>query len=375
MKNEIIFLAGIPSPFMTDLFGRINESGKFTCHIFFLDDDLEDRGIHWRDLSNRTSCVHLYKSCLKTDKKTWVRSILAEIHPSLVLVGSGPWGERFEIGWKIARTFNAPLGLWLEQPYPRADIRYFTKKYIFKRLCKNKVDFIFGIGDRAVEVYSKLLGRPYDVINVPYYQKLPKYSDSDNIAQDKIGFLFSGRLVRRNNIKGLIRAVIMLHNEERARFQLCISAEGAEQRIIDKAVRQTSGLNDVITYDKRFEKWDDRLRPFKNSQVLLVPAFHSGWGLVIPEALSCGLAVISTRQVESARYYIEHMVNGLLINATVCEIFHAMRFCVRNPFAVRRMQYYAMKSAWKGDVKQGASIMSDVFRERIEIGKKSLTTA
>ena len=94
---------------------------------------------------------------------------------------------------------------------------------------------------------------------------------------------------------------------------------------------------------------------------LVVPAIHSGWGLVIPEALAAGMPVITTRGVEAGRYYVEHMINGIFVEPTTHDIYHSLEYCVDHPNVVARMQKGTRQSALKGHIDVGAKRFVDLL--------------
>jgi len=196
----------------------------------------------------------------------------------------------------------------------------------------------------------------------PYYQDLSiARGFEQNIIQTPIRFLFSGRLIPRNSIKAMTAAFEKLAKTHTGKFTWCISAYGEEEGIIREAMGRSPILAKAVSFDRDFEEWNDRLRPFFNSDVLMVPAVHSGWGLVVPEALASGLPVITTRGVEAARYFVEDMTNGLFVEPDCESIYQAMKYFVDHPESLADMRKNARQAALKGDVRYGAKRFHDLL--------------
>lgn len=124
---------------------------------------------------------------------------------------------------------------------------------------------------------------------------------------------------------------------------------------------RSPALAQAISFDREFATWNERLRPFAASDVLVLPSFHAGWGLVIPEALGSGMPVITTRGVEAARYYVEAGVNGLLVEPRPADIHRALALCLDQPEVVQVMRAHARASAARGDVRVGARRLTSLL--------------
>ena len=127
------------------------------------------------------------------------------------------------------------------------------------------------------------------------------------------------------------------------------SGSGPARIYLDKLISAKPHLSEhIIVYDQPFNTFEDRVEPFKNSDILLYPSRYSGWGLVIPEALAAGLPVISTTDVESARYYVSHGYNGILIRPTVNDIVQSLLTLSSNPSLVDMMSSNARAASNMG---------------------------
>ena len=222
--------------------------------------------------------------------------------------------------------------------------------------------FILGIGDRAVKFYKEIVSG--DVYLIPYAQDLSlhfaigKNPKSDN---ERVTFLFSGQLVERHNIRLIAKALVELYRGYPNEFRFVIAGYGPEEPAFWKIVRRKPGLEKQIIYDRDYKTWEDRVRPFSYSDVLVYPSKHSGWGLVVPEAMASGLVVISTPYVEAARYYINNGVNGIIIEPTLSQLYTQMEWCINNKNSVYEMGQKARLDAHKGTADYRAKEFCDVI--------------
>jgi glycosyltransferase involved in cell wall biosynthesis len=222
-------------------------------------------------------------------------------------------------------------------------------------------DFVFAIGDRALRDYSSAARR---ISLVPYGQDLgPCFAINRPSRESRLfTFLFSGQLLPRQNIRVIMEATSRLLDERGERFRLIIAAHGPEQTVIDLAMRRNPRLGRVLHYDRDYATWFDRLRPMAAADVLVYPSAHSGWGLVVPEAMAAGMAVIATSGVEAARYFIRDGENGLFIDPDPGSLFMAMRGLLDEPERAWEMGRAARRDAVRGHATVVAGQFADAVR-------------
>lgn len=84
---------------------------------------------------------------------------------------------------------------------------------------------------------------------------------------------------------------------------------------------------------------------YREADVFVMPSLFDSFGMVVTEALGCGLPVIVSENV-GARDFISEGVNGWIIPAGDADALAArMAWCVRNPEAVRSMRPAARAAA------------------------------
>lgn len=355
---RVVFFTNIPSPFMLELSMALNGIDNIEYYMCFCEDSLQDRGKHWGDQLNIKEKIFYYKTDVELQQ--WLKEILEFIKPNIVITGYNK-GTIYNTIAHHKGTFGYKLGKWNEQPplYNQLKINRLLRCIFLKKLWRNKVDFILAIGDRAVEDFKKHVDNPVKVFHFPYAQKL-KITNQPKTVSDKIVFLFSGRLIKRNNIRNIILAIIDINRIYSGQFEFIISAKGDEMSYIERCM-QKYNLAECIRFDTDFVQWDDRLRPFKEAHILLVPSYHSGWGLVVSEALAMGLPVITTNKVAASRYFIEHMINGIIINTSKKEIFMAMEHFIINPQDITRMSKNALEINTFYNLDKSALILKDIL--------------
>ena len=188
---------------------------------------------------------------------------------------------------------------------------------------------------------------------------------NQKLQMARSGFYSQAGCLNIHNIRGLAGAAELLQIKYPGQFELIVSASGKSKKYLDNAESRFPGQK-FIFYDIDFEKWEDRLRPFKSSHVLVLPSYNSGWGLVVNEALNLGLPVITTQNVGAARYLVEHMINGIIIKPTTKEIFHAMEYFILHPDEITRMSANALDIKKRYSLDIGAERLKAIFETIIK---------
>jgi glycosyltransferase involved in cell wall biosynthesis len=355
---NIVLFTNIPSPFMLDFAESMNSFEDINFHICFCEDTLQDRGKHWKD--NRSISKQVYYYIKSEDFDKWLLSILEKVHPDIVIC-SYNIGKTFDLIALNKAKYKYKLGKWNEQPplYESNLLKRKLRQVYLKRYWRNKVDFLLAIGHHSVNDFRKYLDDPQKIFLFPYQLKID-YATEPKVISEPVIFLFSGRLIKRNNIRNMTGAFYKLSLNYPGRFKWIISASGPEDSIIKKYMKDIR-FADHVEYDIQFTNWDDRLRPFKKSHVLVVPAFNSGWGLVVPEALALGLPVITTDRVGSADYLIEHMINGIFVKTDSKSIYKALQYCLLNKNEITRMSKNALSVRNSYNINKGANQLHDIL--------------
>ncbi len=356
--KSILFLTGTESPFQTELAAAINALGELRYTLAFDEAHLGDRGAHWRTGEVHDHVVR-YQGSGGRDLEGWTEQVVASVKPDVVIVG-GIRGERFERAARLARGRGARLGVFAEQPNPKSGLAEAVFEAAVVPAFRRRVDLVLAVGDTAVQRYCRWLRRPQDVHWFPYYQRLTR-CEGRRYDESETRFLFSGRLIPRNRPENVLLAFEEIVDAQVGTVSLCISGKGPSEGLLRAIESKYTNLAGRVRYDRDFAEWNDRLRPFQQSDILVLPARHSGWGLVVPEALAMGMAVVTTWGVEAARHMVRHGQNGLLCDGSVAQLAEAMRVLAKERMLREKMQRCAARSADDFDVSVGARRFVDIL--------------
>lgn len=117
-----------------------------------------------------------------------------------------------------------------------------------------------------------------------------KRIESVRPAEEKWDIVFAGRLIREKGVDKLIKSVAELRKRG-IEAKTLIIGNGPERRNLEKLSFQL-GVDNLIRFVKFVE--DDRLYSLmKSARVFVLPSMREGFGVVVLEAMACGLPVVT----------------------------------------------------------------------------------
>ncbi len=209
-------------------------------------------------------------------------------------------------------TFNKPL--WVHK------IRFLLqdRKYI------SKINYVFGIGDDAVDYY-RFWSKRWKVISFIYCtENNIKLSKEHNKKELKL--VYVGSLSKRKNVIVLLRAFSLIHPE--LKINLEIIGDGQQRSNLESFVRKHK-LESKVTFKGTLpiKEINEKL---SNYDVLILPSLYDGWGAVINEAITLGLFCICSDRC-SAKVLLKIKSNGLIFrNNHAYDLSNKIEYCYQN---------------------------------------------
>lgn len=177
----------------------------------------------------------------------------------------------------------------------------------------------FAGGTRQKQLFSYYGMKPERIRVLPmtvdvdkFRQKceaLPSEEDlkKENGFEDKKIALYVGRFAEEKNLFTLLRAGVYL-KEHRQDFVLCLVGKGEKREELEAFCEEHSLQDKVCFVD--YMLFDQLVSYYKMAEVLVLPSKFEPWGLVVNEALACGLPVIASDRVGAVDDLIIRGENG-----------------------------------------------------------------
>lgn len=111
------------------------------------------------------------------------------------------------------------------------------------------------------------------------------------LAENEVGLVYAGNLLARRDVAAIIRALALLAAQGLA-TRLLIAGQGPEQLRLEDLARQL-GVAERVNF-LGLRDWSELRQIYWAGDVFVFPSRHEIFGLVLLEALACGLVLVST---------------------------------------------------------------------------------
>lgn len=155
---------------------------------------------------------------------------------------------------------------------------------------------VWGVGKRAAETYARATRLPGR--NLPYYSDLSRFrAGRTGRPATGVRILFAGRCSYRKGFDTVLAVTRRLADECCGQsWTLTICGEGELLQLVNSLPGSVRSRIECLG----FRGLDEMPAVFAGHDILLCPSRYDGWGMVVPEALACGLMVVSTPDTGSA---------------------------------------------------------------------------
>ena len=229
---------------------------------------------------------------------------LAEIAPSIIVIpGYGHPAMRAAASWAKQRSIPKVL---------LSDSNHFDKprNLIVEKIkgtwIRQNFDSAFVAGSNAADYLSKLgfpkerIWRGYDVVDNHHFKEKSKESrEQKDKLRKKLKlpdnyFLYVGRFSSEKNLSRLLKAYKLYCQEVRKKpWSLVLVGSGSQEQHLKKEAANLS-LKNVFWYS--FKQIDELPHYYALASAFILPSVSEPWGLVINEAMACGLPILLSQQ-------------------------------------------------------------------------------
>ncbi len=328
MKRRLIIITEIISPYRIPLFNALAQHPDLNLHVIFLgenDPNLRKWRVYKEEIRFSFQVLRSWRKRLGRYNallNVGVASALAQVKPDVILCGGYSYlASWVALGW--ARKHAVPFLLWSESNQ-QDQRRGFLVTEFLKRQFLRRCDRFVVPGQSAGEYLSKL-NIPEDRISIaPNAVDNCLFGVAADVARKKAGelrnalglpsryYLFVGRLVREKGIFDLLTAYQRISHDLRSQIGLVFVGDGpCKCELQQKASEITGGSIRVVDFVQR-----DELGAFYGlAETFVLPTYTDTWGMVVNEAMACGLPVIVSNAAGCAADLVRENWNGLSVKA------------------------------------------------------------
>lgn len=186
----------------------------------------------------------------------------------------------------------------------------------YLQLAVKNVEMVVALTDGDAEEWKKLTPKVCVIPNVVNLNERGSYSDCTARS-----VIFVGRFSKQKDVGRLLYIWPHVHKRHPDWFLHIYGGYGEERDVILDKIKQ------VDTNIMVHEPTPDIMEKYKENSILLLTSQYEPFGLVLPEAMSCGLPVVAFDCPYGPADIIDEGINGYLIQERNCDDF-AQKICL-----------------------------------------------
>jgi glycosyltransferase involved in cell wall biosynthesis len=219
-------------------------------------------------------------------------------------------------------------------------------------------DLILTCSDLAADTYRSAGVQNSKVVAVPLGTDLPTLVKRDNSASGFCSFVFAGSISRRKGVD-LLLDVFQRFNGEGVTAKLTLIGGAVEQDLVQRSLRM-----DNVTYIP-FLPQRRLFEAIAGHDCLVLPSRFDSFGMVVPEAMACGLPVIVSERVGAKCIVQQHPGSGWIVPCQPESLYECMRTRTRDAAYMRNAAAAARRAAADYSWPAYRERIRGVFRERL----------
>jgi len=336
---KLVILTEIIAPYRIPVFNALARREEIDLHVIFLaesDPKLRDWLVYKDEIRFSYQVLPSWRRKFAGHNlllNRGLKSGLQRAAPDAILCG----GYNYVASWQAmswARRRRVPFILWVEST--DRDIRSrnrlieFLKKKFIERCSafvvpgKSSLQYVMNYGVLERDIFTA----PNAVDTELFAQRAEAVRQQAERRRQALQlpprfFLFVGRLVREKGVFDLLEAYGKLTPELRTLVSLVLVGDGAAREEVDRRARQIApGQVRCAGFVQR----DQLAGYYALAEGFVFPSHSDTWGLVVNEAMACGLPVISSDAAGCVEDLIEDRWNGWVVRrGDVIQLASAMQ--------------------------------------------------
>jgi 1,2-diacylglycerol 3-alpha-glucosyltransferase len=327
-KRRVLILSEIISPYRIPVFNALAQHERVDLHVVFLSET--DAGLRqWRVYKDEINFSYevLPSARFRTGRSSLIlnwklRACLKKFAPEAIICGGYNYVASWEALW-WAKNRDTELILWSESNRhdARAGLEWVEslKAYFLSRCDR------FVVPGKASSEYLQSLGAEAGTISIApnavdndwFRRQADSVRERESEFRQRLGlpdrfFLFVGRLVAEKGIFDLLHAYDQLSADARSTVGLVFAGDGLGKAELEW---QAQSVNPGTICFPGFLHREDLASLYALAEALILPTHSDTWGLVVNEAMACGLPIIVTNVAGCSSDLVEDGWNGYVVPA------------------------------------------------------------
>jgi glycosyltransferase involved in cell wall biosynthesis len=250
--------------------------------------------------------------------------------------------------WTVIVAFLKPLLRWkiaiiYDGSSPNTDFRDSSFRTFVRRILVRFAD-AFVANSNAGKKYlmevlnvpeEKIFTRTYLVPDAGALLKRLDQTQQPNLQLKRPIFLYVGRITARKGIKTLLEACAILKNQGYVDYSLLIIGKGDQREELEAFIKECD-FEEQVTWAGWVE-YGNLGAYFQQADIFVFPTFEDVWGMVVPEAMVLGKAVLCSNGAASCELIMSGE-NGYIFDPNSAqELAEQMQIFLDNPDVMESM--------------------------------------
>jgi len=326
MKRRLLILSEIIAPYRIPVFNALAQHQGIDLRVAFLAEpatNLRQWRVYKEELHFSYDVLPSWRFRFGANSVllNWrVRALLKKFAPEAIICG----GYNYPASWEAlswSRRNHADFILWSEsnQYDARSGKRWIESlKSHFLASCDR-----FAVPGKSSFAYLRLLGVPQEkIFTAPDAVDNDWFETKANAARSRASevrkglglperfILFVGRLVPEKGIFDLLEAYGRLEDDVKSAVGLVFAGDGKDRMELEQRAKR---INSGRVFFPGFAQREELAAMYGLADVFVLPTHSDPWGLVVNEAMACGLPVIVTNVAGCAPDLVDEGWNGFVV--------------------------------------------------------------
>ncbi|KAA0993709.1 glycosyltransferase family 4 protein [Dyadobacter aurulentus] len=241
-----------------------------------------------------------------------------------------------------------------------------TKANAFFCFGKTSADYLESLGVHAQDIAVRNAAVIDEEIIKSNFEKSKRQLAATAGNEDLVKkFIYVGRQAPEKNLEMLIRAFAKVQQHNKAgteHWQLLLVGDGPERQHLELLTKELR-IEDSVLFAGGFP-WYEVPSKLAESDILILPSKSEPWGLVVNEAMVCGMPVIVSEKCGCVPDLVENGVNGFTFHAEKQEeLEKTMQFFIDNPEKIKAMGAQSLAKIKPFASEKVAEQMVETFRQ------------
>ena len=367
MKPRVVYWNNIPAPYMVERFNALAERGNVDLEAWFSTRTESDRS--WQVAEESWRFPYRYLPRIPGRPAATIPVPIMRARPDvLVSLYASP---SYILGSALARVRGIRTAYWVEVTFDATITRRRWKEHLKSALLP-RADGILTAGRDGAAFAMRYGASPERILTVPHVIDFERYAAGSARARASrdtvrgqlrvhgVTFAYVGRMWSGKGLDQLLDAFAALQRQSTRDVSLLLVGDGTDEARLRRRCAD-EGLEDVVFAG--FHDGDALLELYAAADVFVFPTLGDTFGMVVLEAMACGLPVISTSAAGEIADRIDEGVNGFVVPPADAEVLRERMELLTGDDGLRRRMGEAARAKVAG---QSPAVWAEAFEVAVE---------